>query len=105
MKRLFALCLCAPLLLASLTACSNKKTDNNQPKDDGVKEQIIEDTRISFYACPDNLLHPSLYYDAIENAAEKNGIQADYSDLHNATYDFFPFYEQIKDDIKNADIA
>ncbi len=105
MKRLFAFCLGVTLVLASLTACSNKKIDNNPQKDDGVKEQIVEDTRISFYACPDNLLHPSLYYDAIENAAKKNGIQADYSDLHNATYDFFPFYEQIKDDIKNADIA
>ena len=72
-----------------------------------IEEEIIipQDSVVSFFACPDNLIHPSLYYNAIEKAAVKNGVQPDYSDLHNAEYDFSPMYEYIKNEIVQADIA
>lgn len=66
---------------------------------------IPEDTRVSFMACPDNLVHHSMYYDAIEKAAEKNGVEPKYNDLHNNSYDFSPIYRFIAEDIKNADIS
>ena len=71
-----------------------------------LDEPIIpEDTRVSFMACPDNLVHHSMYYDAIEKAAEKNGVEPKYNDLHNNSYDFSPIYRFIAEDIKNADIS
>ena len=59
----------------------------------------------SFLACPDNIIHPSVFYDALERAARANGQEPDYSDLHNAEYDFYPIYKNVQDLIQNADIA
>ncbi len=64
-----------------------------------------EDTVINFLACPDNIIHPSVYKDAIDRAAAQNGTSSNYSDLHNAVYDFAPIYEYIAEDVKNAHIA
>lgn len=64
-----------------------------------------EDTVINFLACPDNIIHPSVFYDAIERAAAANGTTPDYSDLHNAEYDFTQIYEFVGDAMKNADIT
>jgi len=61
--------------------------------------------RISFLACPDNIIHPSVYYDAIKRAAEAAGTTPDYTSLQNASYDFAPIYENIKSMIAKADIA
>ena len=68
-------------------------------------DEIFQDTVVSFLACPDNIIHPSVFYDAIERAARKNGSEPDFSDLHNAEYDFSPIYKNVAEAIKNADIA
>ncbi len=70
-----------------------------------VPNAPLEDTVISFLACPDNIIHPTVYKDAIDRAAAKNGTEPNYSDLHNAEYDFAPIYKYIADDVKNADIT
>lgn len=62
-------------------------------------------TSVSFLACPDNLIHPCIYYDAIERAARKDNTEPKYKDLHNAKYDFSPIYENVKEIISEADIS
>lgn len=61
--------------------------------------------RTSFLACPDNIIHPSVFYDALERASANNGEKANYSDLHNAEYDFYQIYKNVDYLIENADIA
>ena len=76
------------------------------PSDDTSSEETIpEDKRVHFVACPDNIIHTSLMYDAIDYAAKLNGKEPDSSDLHNAEYDFSYIYTDVKDMIKNADIS
>ncbi len=70
-----------------------------------VPVEPAEDTVISFLACPDNIIHPTVYKDAIDRAAAANGVSPDYSDLHNAEYDFSPIYEYIAEDVKKADVS
>lgn len=86
--------------------CSEQE-ESSEPEESHLADESVipEDTVVSFYACADNLVHPSVYYDAIENAAKANGTEPDYSDLHNAVYDFSPIYEFIADDIASADIS
>lgn len=84
---------------------SEVSEESTETAESSEEEIIPEDSVVSFFACPDNLIHPSLYYNALEIAAEKNGVKPDYSDLHNADYDFSPMYEFIKDEIESADIA
>ena len=99
------------VLALFLSACQSKpksskpETKPNTATSETEKPQENENQSVSFYACPDNLLHPSLYYDGIRAYAEKNGTTPNYSDLQNASYDFSHFYEFIADDIKNADIS
>ncbi len=109
-KRIFTAFLLIMLLL--LSSCGGKvktKKPSHNPDSsaqNAEKSETEDKTQVvSFYACPDNLLHPSLYYDGIRAAAEKNGTTPDYSDLQNAPYDFSHFYELIAEDIKNADIS
>lgn len=71
---------------------------------DETSEEPAEE-RVRFLACPDNIIHPSVFYDAIERAARENGIEPEYSDLHNADYNFYPIYQNVKDAIEQADIA
>ncbi len=66
---------------------------------------VPEDTVISFLACPDNLIHPSIYYSAIVSAAEKAGKDPVYSPLATAKYDFSDTYRFVAKEIKNADIS
>lgn len=78
--------------------------DSSSKPDESVPE-VPQDTVVSFLACPDNIIHPSVFYDALERAAFKEQRAPDYSDLHNAKYDFSPIYEDVAEQIKNADIA
>ncbi len=131
--KLIALLLSVLLLVPSITACDNdtdvdtssitsveseiSETENSyETSDDGIEssventsseEEIVvpQDTVVSFLACPDNIIHPSVFYDALERAANKDGVKPDYSDLHNAKYDFAYIYEHVGEAIKNADIA
>lgn len=79
---------------------NNTSTDDN----DGIPQEP-KDEIISFLACPDNIIHPSVYYDAIDRAAKKNNVSPDYSDLHNATYDFEPIYQYVAEAMKSANIT
>lgn len=81
-------------------------SESEIPEESLPEEPIVpEDIRVSFMACPDNLVHHSMYYDAIEKAAEKNGTTPKYTDLHNNSFDFSPIYRFIAEDIKNTDIS
>ncbi len=64
-----------------------------------------EDTVIKFLACPDNIIHPSVFFDALEKAARNKGAEPDYSDLQKADYDFSGIYKNVASYIKEADIA
>lgn len=88
----------------SFEESENIETSENSEASDEVSEEPKE-LRTSFLACPDNIIHPSVFYDALERAARSNGQEPDYSDLHNAEYDFYPIYKNVEDLIKNADIA
>ena len=85
---------------------SQSSSEVNESLDESSEEsEAPKDTVVSFLACPDNIIHPSVFYDAIERAAFKNGREPDYSDLHNAEYDFSPIYKNVADAMKNADIT
>lgn len=64
-----------------------------------------EKTTVSFLACPDNIIHPSVYYHALQTAAAKKGVEPDYSDLQNADYDFTDIYEYIAPLVAAADLS
>lgn len=129
MNRLLIICLALTLMFSCFAACDTEVThessiievsvespDSSSPEvfaESGeiaessiaVESIVPEDSVISFLALPDNLVHCSMYYDAIENAAESKGVAPNYSDLHNADYDFLPFYTHIAEQIEKADIA
>lgn len=69
------------------------------------EEQMPKDTVVSFLACPDNIIHPSVFYDAIERKAVQNNTKPVFNDLHNADYDFSSIYEYVANEISYADIA
>lgn len=60
---------------------------------------------ISFLACPDNIIHPSVYYHALQTAAKNNGVEPDYSNLQTAEYEFSHIYDNIAAMIAAADIS
>ena len=64
-----------------------------------------EDKVVHFLACPDNIIHPSVYYDALETAARNAGKKPDYSSLGTAEYDFSAIYENVASHIASADVA
>lgn len=68
-------------------------------------DPIPQDTVVSFLACPDNIIHPSVFYDAIDRAAAAKGVKPSYNNLHDADYDFEPIYEFVAEMIESADIA
>lgn len=72
---------------------------SSDPQPDG------EDKVVHFLACPDNIIHPSVYYDALETAARKAGKKPDYSSLGTAEYDFSAIYENVASHIASADLA
>ncbi len=64
-----------------------------------------EDTVISLVACGDNLIHPSVYYSGMEYYADAHGTERNYNITNETNFDFFPFYENVADVMKNADIC
>ena len=66
-----------------------------------------KDKVVSFLGCPDNIIHPSVFYTAIGRAAEKGGTAPNYdwNTLHDQKYDFAKMYEYVADAVKNADVA
>ncbi len=65
------------------------------------------DTVVSFLACGDNLIHPSVFYGAMEYYAAVNGTEVDYKSwpTNEMDYDFLPIYEYVADRMKEADIC
>jgi len=90
---------------ASLSDNADQKSSSDANSSDSFIEEPITHSTVSFLACPDNLIHPCIYYDAIERAAQNNNTEPTYKDLHNAQYDFSPIYKNVKDIIAEADIA
>ena len=64
-----------------------------------------EDTVVSVLACGDNLIHPSVYYYAMECYAAANSENCTYAATNDANYDFFSIYENVRERMKNADIC
>ncbi len=64
-----------------------------------------QDTVVHFLACPDNIIHSSVYYDALEIAARGDGVKPAYSSLSGAKYDFDKMYKNVAAEIAAADIA
>ena len=83
------------------------ESSTSEPSDDtsAITPEPLEDSVVSFLACPDNLIHPCIYYDALERAAENNNLTAQYEDLHNQAYDFRQIYTNLEDMISSADIS
>lgn len=98
-------------LAQSSSAADNSEAGGLDSSEDGVDESSQEESkepeekRISFLACPDNIIHPSVYYHALQTAAKNKGVAPDYSDLQNADYDFSPIYDNIKAMVAEADLA
>lgn len=91
---------------------SEPSVEDSEYSEDSSDMEVSEETseapteqRVSFLACPDNIIHPSVFYDALERAARNNGTEPDYSDLHNAEYDFFQIYKNVDELIESVDIA
>lgn len=80
-------------------------TETGKTESDISEETETKDKVVSFLACPDNIIHPSVFIDAINRAAEKNGKTPSYSSLKTAEYDFAPIYENVAEDIAKADIS
>ena len=130
--RLVAILLAFFILILFSFACSDSDTNNSldadtsvntsstsatlsateesslSPENESSIEEIStvpEDSVVTFLACPDNLIHPSIYYDGLEHAAEAKGVNPDYSDLHNAEYDFDHIYVDVAEKIASVDLA
>jgi len=126
----FALCGCAEIQLDSSEDESSKAESGVESKEDSKTESkgeasadvsadtsadvsgeesssapVEKDKVISFLACPDNIIHPSVYYHALQKAAANAGKAPDYSDLQTADYEFAHIYENISAMIKAADIS
>ncbi len=92
---------------SSATNESSSESENNSDISAEISEESTEpqDSVVNFLACPDNIIHPSVFYNAIQVAARNNGTTPSYNDLHNAEYDFSPIYKNVASLIENADIA
>ncbi len=129
-RKIFAVLLAVFLTLTFMVACGENATDNSstdstnssssEPStstdgdisdssvDNTASEEestIPQDTVVSFLACPDNIIHPSVFYDALERAARNNNTKVDTSDPHNAVYEFDSIYEHVAAQIKDADVS
>ncbi len=90
---------------SSLEPSDSSDTDDSSTVYEESDEPEPQNSVVHFLACPDNIIHPSVYYDAINRAAEKAGVTPDYSNLQNAAYDFTQIYEYVAPAIKKADLA
>lgn len=122
------------MLIIPLSACENVSLDNSADDSSGEISEVVsntpstplpdeesansditsvvdepseppKDTVISFLGCPDVIIHSSVFYDAIEQAAKASGSKPKYNDLHNVDYDFYPIFEYVADAIEQADIS
>lgn len=95
------------------TSSEKEPSLSEESEDESSAPDIIDlpedpvDTVVSFVACGDNLIHPSVYYGAMEYYAAANGTKVNYKDwpTNEMDYDFLPIYEYVADTMKNADIC
>ncbi len=80
---------------------SSDSSDTSEPEV-STKPQ---DARMHLLACPDNIIHASVYYDAVNVAAAKKGTTPVYKPLDEIEYDFTEIYKYVADHIKAADLA
>ena len=78
---------------------------SSDTSDGETSETTPGETRIHFLACPDNIIHPSVYYDAIRKAALADGSTPVYTSLATGKYDFADLYEYVADTIRDADLS
>ena len=88
-------------------SAGDKEISSSEVSNDisAITPEHPKDSVVNFLACPDNLIHPCIYYDAIERAASNNNVAPQYNDLHNQIYDFSPIYANVADIISSADIS
>ena len=70
-----------------------------------VPIQPEEDTVVSIVACGDNLIHPSVYYYAMECYASAHSENCTYAATNDSNYDFSSIYENVAARMKGADIC
>lgn len=93
---------------ASAAASSTGGTSSSQIGTSGSPVITLpedEDTVVSILACGDNLIHPSVYYYAMECYAKAHNETCTYAATNDANYDFFPIYENVAEAMKSADIC
>lgn len=78
---------------------------SSEPSDASTAPTPEEDTVVSILACGDNLIHPSVYYYAMECYASAHSENCTYAATNDANYDFSPIYENVAARMKNADIC
>lgn len=75
------------------------------PSTSEIPIQGGEDTVVSILACGDNLIHPSVYYYAMECYAASRNETCTYAAANDDRYDFTSIYENVAERMKNADIC
>lgn len=91
--------------VSSATQESGETQGGEQPPTSAIQLPTEEDTVVSLLACGDNLIHPSVYYYAMECYAETHQEQCTYVATNDANYDFLPIYEHVADRMQAADIC
>lgn len=86
------------------TTTSDDPSDASDISEPEVSTQP-EDARMHLLACPDNIIHPSVYYDAVNVAAAKKNTTPVYKPLDEIEYDFTEIYKYVADHIAEADLA
>ncbi len=121
--RLFPLLLAGVLLLACGCSFStddpfSAPSDTSDPPVSGSSQTpsqpassspsvipLPQDSVVSVLACGDNLIHPSVYFYAMECAAKSKGENCTYAATNEADYDFLSIYENVADRMRAADIC
>ncbi len=78
---------------------------NSTDSTESSEEPKPVDQRMHLLACPDNIIHASVYYDAVNVAAKKNNTTPVYKPLDEIEYDFSEIYKNVADHIAKADLA
>ncbi len=110
-KKFLSFVLCALLLIPSLISCNDTDIIDNKPHEtlstdspSTTASPIIEpeptETRISFLAAGDNIIHEAVFTDAMARAAVLVSTGS-----FSKKYEFESMYEGIVDMISSADIA
>lgn len=88
------------------TTATERRTTTTLSEPEPTTTKVIgSPAEFSFLACPDNIIHPSVYYDCLKKAADKKGVEPNYKKLEGADYDFASLYTNVAGYIKNADLS